>query len=65
MAAQLSAEDITNVAAYFASQPGAATGVKSALLPNVVKTSVTFPHGYKDTFTKYHTINFPANKQVL
>jgi len=64
VAAQLSAEDIANVAAYFAAQPGAATGAKSALLPNVVKSSVTFPEGYKDTFTKYHTINFPATKQV-
>src|SRR5882672_2376945 len=26
--------------------------------------NVTFPEGYKDTFTKYHTINFPATKQV-
>ncbi len=64
IATQLSAEDIANVAAYFASLPGAATGAKSALLPNVAKTSVTFPEGYKDTFTKYHTINFPATKQV-
>jgi cytochrome c553 len=64
IAAQLGAEDIANVAAYFASQPGAAAGAKSALLPNVVKTSVTFPEGYKDTFTKYHTIDFPATKQV-
>jgi hypothetical protein len=30
----------------------------------VAKTGVTFPEGYKDTFTKYHTINFPATKQV-
>lgn len=64
IAAQLSAEDMANVAAYFASQPGAATGARSAFLPNVAKTSVTFPEGYKDTFTKYHTINFPATKQV-
>ena len=64
IATQLSAEDIANVAAYFASQPGAATGAKSALLPNVAKTGVTFPEGYKDTFTKYHTINFPATRQV-
>jgi cytochrome c553 len=64
IAAQLSAEDIANVAAYFAAQPGAATGAKSALLPNVAKTGVIFPEGYKDTFTKYHTINFPATKQV-
>ena len=64
IAAQLSAEDMANVAAYFSSLPGAATGAKSAFLPNVAKTSVTFPEGYKNTFTKYHTINFPATKQV-
>jgi len=64
IAAQLSAEDIANVAAYFASLPGATTGAKSTFLPNVAKTGVTFPEGYKDTFTKYHTINFPATKQV-
>jgi len=64
IAAQLSAEDMANVAAYFASQPGAATGAKSTFLPNVAKTGVTFPEGYKDTFTKYHTINFPATRQV-
>jgi cytochrome c553 len=64
MAAQLSADDIANVAAYFASQPGATAGTKSALLPNVANTHVTFPEGYKDSFKKYHTISFPATKQV-
>ncbi len=63
IATQLSADDIANVAAYFSSQPGA-TGAKSALLPNVAKTRVTFPEGYKESFTKYHTISFPATKQV-
>ena len=64
VATQLAAEDIANVAAWFATQPSAATGAKSALLANVVKTNVTFPEGYKDTFTRYHTINFPALRQV-
>ncbi len=64
IASQLSAEDIANVAAYFASQPGAAASAKSAFLPNVAKSGVTFPEGYKETFTKYHTINFPATRQV-
>ena len=64
IATQLSADDIANVAAYFAAQPGAAPGAKSPLSPNVTKTRVTFPEGYKDTYTKYHTINFPATKQV-
>jgi cytochrome c553 len=64
IATQLSAEDIANVAAYFAAQPGAETGAKSALLPNVAKTRVSFPEGYKESFTKYHTISFPATKEV-
>jgi hypothetical protein len=64
IAAQLSAEDVANVAAYFAAQPGAATGTKSAFLPNVAKTHVTFPEGYQGTFTKYYTSNFPATKLV-
>src|SRR5258708_18979457 len=64
IAAQLSADDIANVAAYFASQSGAATGAKSMLLPNVAKSHVTFPEGYKESFVKYHTISFPATKQV-
>ena len=25
---------------------------------------VAFPEGYKEKFAKYHTINFPATKQV-
>ena len=64
MAAQLSPEDISNVAAYFASLPGAGTATRSDFLPHVAKTSVAFPEGYKSSFTKYHTINFPATKQV-
>jgi cytochrome c553 len=64
MAAQLSAAEIADVAAYFASLPGAAGAVKSAQLANVAKTNLTFPEGYKDSFVKYHTINFPATKQV-
>jgi cytochrome c553 len=64
MAAQLSADEIANVAAYFASLPGAGAAAKSDFLPSVAKSSVRFPEGYQGTFTKYHTINFPATKQV-
>ena len=64
IAAQLSPADIANVAAFFASQPGAGTGTKSDFLPNLAKTSVAFPEGYKDGFVMYHTIDFPATKQV-
>jgi cytochrome c553 len=64
IATQLSAQDIADVAAYFASQPGASTQAKSDFLPNLVKTGVTFPGDYQRTFTKYHTINFPMTRQV-
>lgn len=64
IAAQLSAEDVANVAAHFAGQPGATAGAKSGLLPQVVKSNVSFPEGYKESFTRYHTINFPATRQV-
>ncbi|HET9042291.1 MAG TPA: cytochrome P460 family protein [Burkholderiales bacterium] len=64
IAAQLSPDDIANVAAYFAAQPGAASSAKSNFLPGLATSRVTFPEGYKDTFVKYHTINFPATGQV-
>jgi cytochrome c553 len=64
IAAQLSMDDIANVAAFYAAQPGAGAGAKSPQLPNVARTSVSFPEGYKSTFTKYHAINFPATRQV-
>jgi cytochrome c553 len=64
MAAQLSPADIENVAAYFASLQGGAAGAKSVQLAHVAKSNVTFPEGYKESFVKYHSLNFPATKQV-
>src|SRR5262249_21194645 len=49
---QLSNDDIGNVAAYFASQPGGASTANSEFLPNVAKSSVVFPENYKSTYTK-------------
>ena len=64
IATQLSPAEMADVAAYFASLPGATGAAKSAQLPNVARSNVKFPEDYKATFTKYHTINFPATKQV-
>ena len=64
IAGQLSNDDVANVAAYFATQPGGPSTAKSDFLPNVAKSSVGFPENYKSTFIKYHTINFPATRQV-
>jgi cytochrome c553 len=64
IATQLSDDDIANVAAHFSAQAGASGNAKSAQLSNVAKTNVSFPEGYQSSFTKYHTISFPATKQV-
>jgi cytochrome c553 len=64
VAGQLGNDDIANVAAYFAGLPGGTGTAKSDFLPNLARSSVAFPENYKSTFTKYHTINFPATRQV-
>ena len=64
IAAQLSREDIANLAAYFSSQPAAGGGAKSAFLPNLAKTNVKFPAEFKTGFTRYHTLNLPDARQV-
>jgi cytochrome c553 len=64
IAAQLSSDDIANVAAHFSAQQGAAPGARSEFLPNVAKTSVRFPDNYQTTFTRYYTINLPDRRQV-
>ncbi len=64
IAGQLSPGDITNVATYLATLPGAVGAAKSALLPGLTKSALNFPEGYRNTFTWYHTINFPATRQV-
>lgn len=64
IAAQLSNDDIANVAAFFGSLPGAGSSARSEFLPNLAKSYVPFPEGYQGNFVKYHTINFPATRQV-
>jgi cytochrome c553 len=64
IAGQLAPDEIANVSAYFASLAGAASGARSEFLPSLAKSSVSFPESYQATFTKYHTINFPATRQV-
>jgi cytochrome c553 len=65
IAAQLSPTDIENVAAFFSTQPGASTAsAKSEFLPTLAKARLAFPEDYRQTFVRYHTINFPATRQV-
>lgn len=64
IATQLSPADMADLAAFFAAQPGAMAGAKSSPLPHLARTHVSFPQDYKRTFVKYHTVNFPATRQV-
>lgn len=65
IATQLAADDIANVAAYFASLSGATMAqAKSEMLPALVRSQVAFPEGYRSSYVRYHTLNFPATKQV-
>ena len=64
IAAQLSQDDIENLAAHFSSQQLAGDAAKSPLLAPLTKARLTFPGDYRGTFVRYHTINFPATGQV-
>ena len=64
MAAQLNPAQMADVAAYFASLSSAPGGAKSAMVEKIVKSNLAFPENFKASFVKYHTINFPATKQV-
>ncbi len=65
IASQLSPAEITNVAAYFSSLPGAGVAAaKSDFLPSLVKTSAILPQGYPTGFTMYQTVNRSDINQV-
>jgi cytochrome c553 len=65
IASQLSRDEMANVAAYFASLPGAtAVAAKSDFLPNLAKSNLAFPEGYQASYTQYLKINFPETNQV-
>ncbi|MDH3580051.1 MAG: cytochrome P460 family protein [Hyphomicrobiales bacterium] len=64
IAAQLSDQDIEDLAAFWSSLPGATGSAKSALVEAIEKSRATFPADYKKTFTDYRTRNLAAKKQV-
>lgn len=64
IAAQLSDQQIDNLAAFWSSLPGAPTGVASAIPPHIERTRLKFPENYQRDFVHYHTISFPERGQV-
>ena len=64
VAEQLSDEEITSVAAFFASLPGGTGDATSDLPEDINHSALSFPEGYQDSFTYYTTIDFPKKKQT-
>ena len=65
IAAQLSDGDISALATHFSRLPGAGSGAASSSpIAAATATRLAFPAGYRDTFTRYTTINFPDRNQV-
>jgi cytochrome c553 len=62
--ARLSAADIADLAAYYASVPGAAPGARGRSEVALAGDRTTFPADYRTRFRRYHVIDFPATKQV-
>lgn len=64
IAAQLDDTQIADLAAHFASLPGAAPEAVGAMSAELSGTRPRFPADYAESFTRYHTISFPERKQV-
>lgn len=64
VAGQLSAAEISNLAAHFAAQPGAQGTAKSDFMPAMLKARINFPADYQASFTRYHVIDSPDAKTV-
>jgi cytochrome c553 len=66
MAAQLSAADISNVAAFFSGLAPVSAAARSDQLPTLLKTNASFPEGYKERggYRLYQTVNRADLNQV-
>jgi cytochrome c553 len=64
IAAQLDDAQIEDLAAHFAGLPGAAPQAVGTMSAALAGTRPRFPADYADSFTRYHTIDFPDRKQV-
>jgi cytochrome c553 len=64
IAAQLSPQDIADVAAYFSSLTPGNVAAKSEMLPNLVKSNATLPANYPAGFTMYTSVNRTDLNQV-
>ncbi len=64
IAASLTDADIADLAAHFASLPGAEPGAAGEGIAALDGGRVAFPSDHQDRLVKYHTIDFPDRNQV-
>lgn len=64
VAASLSDSDIENLAAHFASLPGAEPGAVAENATGLDGSLLEFPDGFEEDFTRYQRIDFPERGQV-
>jgi cytochrome c553 len=64
IAAQLEDGQIDDLAAHFAALAGAAPDAVGTMSAALAGTRPRFPADYAASYTRYHTIDFPATKQV-
>lgn len=64
VAASLSDADIDNLAAHFASLPGAEPGAVAENATGMDGSLPAFPENHESEFTRYQRIDFPERKQV-
>jgi cytochrome c553 len=66
IASQIPETDLRPLAAHYAAMAGPVTGAsnRSAPLPALSGSALAFPADYRERFTPYMTMNFPATRQV-
>jgi cytochrome c553 len=66
IATQIGEADLRPLAAHYAAMPGPVAGApnRSAPLPALAGSELAFPSDYRERYTPYMTMNFPATRQV-
>jgi cytochrome c553 len=65
MAAELSDDDIANLAAFFSSLPAGGSGAQASVPAHLAGGRIAFPSGYADSFFAYSKFNRKNGNQVM
>lgn len=64
IAAQLTPDDMSQLAAHFASQTGASSDARSSFMPSLATTRVSFPEAFPKGFTPYFSFQNADRKTI-